>query len=165
MSGRTASEALFSHIGEAEHLSREFQFEAPETEFLGRFSNIVAFTYAAVARTDSKIVAGEWWPADYAGPPIISLDASLAKGFGIGLGDTLTLNILGREITATVASLREIDWRSLRFDFAIIFAPGTLEARRREVKSATERSEAAVCPLHMQGPAMGAVLAPLTNTG
>lgn len=48
MSGRTASEALFSHIGEAEHLSREFQFEAPETEFLGRFSNIVAFTYAAV---------------------------------------------------------------------------------------------------------------------
>lgn len=46
--GRAASEALFTHVGEAEHLSRAFQFEAPETDFLGRFSNIVAFTYAAV---------------------------------------------------------------------------------------------------------------------
>ena len=43
------------------------------------------------------------------------------------MGDTLTLNIMGREVTATIASTREIDWRSLRFDFAIIFAPGTLE--------------------------------------
>ena len=87
-----------------------------------------ALTYAARPRPGTKVVAGEWWPADYAGPPIISLDAGLAKGFGIGVGDTLTLNILGREVTATVASLRQIDWRSLRFDFAIIFAPGTLEA-------------------------------------
>lgn len=87
-----------------------------------------ALTYAAQPRPGTKIVAGEWWPADYAGPPIISLDAGLAKGFGIGVGDTLTVNILGREVTATVASLRDIDWRSLRFDFAIIFAPGTLEA-------------------------------------
>lgn len=85
-------------------------------------------TYAARPRPGTKVVAGEWWPTNYAGPPIISLDAGLAKGFGIGVGDTLTLNILGREVTATVASLRQIDWRSLRFDFAIIFAPGTLEA-------------------------------------
>ena len=75
----------------------------------------------------SEIVAGEWWPEDYSGPPLISLDANLAKGFGVGLGDTLTVNVLGRPITATIKSLRDIDWRSLRFDFAIIFAPGTLE--------------------------------------
>ena len=87
-----------------------------------------ALTYAARPRPGTKVIAGEWWPADYAGPPIISLDAGLAKGFGIGIGDTLTINILGREVTAKVASLRQIDWRSLRFDFAIIFAPGTLEA-------------------------------------
>ena len=47
-SGRKASEALFSLVGEAEHLSREFQFEAPETDFLDRFSNVLAFTYAAI---------------------------------------------------------------------------------------------------------------------
>ncbi len=86
-----------------------------------------ALTYAAEKPRDTRVTAGEWWPADYRGPPLISLDASLAKGFGIDVGDTLTLNILGREVTATIASTREIDWRSLRFDFAIIFAPGTLE--------------------------------------
>jgi len=86
-----------------------------------------ALTYAAEVPTDTRITAGKWWPADYRGPPQISLDAGLARGFGVDLGDTLTLNVLGREFTATIASLREIDWRSLRFDFAIIFAPGTLE--------------------------------------
>ncbi|MEQ8505264.1 MAG: FtsX-like permease family protein [Rhodospirillales bacterium] len=86
-----------------------------------------ALTYAAKQPDASEIVKGDWWPTDYAGPPIISLDASLARGFGIGLGDTLTVNILGRPVTAEVRSLRQIDWRSLRFDFAIIFAPGTLE--------------------------------------
>ncbi len=86
-----------------------------------------ALTYAAEVPADTRITAGEWWPADYRGPPLISLDAGLARGFGIELGDTLTLNVLGREFTAAIASLREIDWRSLRFDFAIIFAPGTLE--------------------------------------
>ncbi|MDP6603080.1 MAG: ABC transporter permease [Rhodospirillales bacterium] len=86
-----------------------------------------ALTYAAAVPEGAEIVAGAWWPADYRGAPTISLDAALARGFGVGLGDSLTFNILGREIEATVASLREIDWRSLRFDFAVIFAPGTLE--------------------------------------
>jgi putative ABC transport system permease protein len=86
-----------------------------------------ALTFATDKPEQSKIVKGTWWPENYAGPPLISFDAGLAAGFGVGLGDTLTLNILGREITATIGNLRDIDWRSLRFDFAIIFAPGTLE--------------------------------------
>jgi len=98
---------------------------APESEWAVRGDR--ALTYAAAPTEDSKIIEGDWWPKDYAGPPIISLDAGLARGFGMTLGDTLTLNVLGRDIQATVKSLREIDWRSLRFDFAIIFAPGTLE--------------------------------------
>lgn len=86
-----------------------------------------ALTYARDKREGTEIVDGEWWPTDYQGPPLISFDAKVARGFGVGVGDTLTLNILGREITAEIASLRAIDWRTLRFDFAIIFAPGTLE--------------------------------------
>ena len=86
-----------------------------------------ALTYAAEKPRDTRVAAGKWWPADYQGAPLISLDAGLAEGFGVAVGDTLTLNIMGREVTATIASTREIDWRSLRFDFAIIFAPGTLE--------------------------------------
>lgn len=86
-----------------------------------------ALTSSAMPTEGSKIIEGEWWPENYSGPPVISLDSGLARGFGIGLGDTLTLNVLGREIEGTITSLREIDWRSLRFDFAIIFAPGPLE--------------------------------------
>lgn len=86
-----------------------------------------ALTYGAAPPEGAEIVAGRWWPSDYRGPPQVSLDAGLARGFGIGLGDTLTVNVLGRPIEATVTSLREIDWRSLRFDFALIFSPGVLE--------------------------------------
>lgn len=86
-----------------------------------------ALTSSARLTEGSKIIEGEWWAENYSGPPVISLDAGLAKGFGIGIGDTLTLNVLGREIEGTIMSLREIDWRSLRFDFAIILAPGPLE--------------------------------------
>ena len=86
-----------------------------------------ALTYSATPAEGTEIVKGEWWPEDYSGPPMISFDEGVAWGFGVDVGDTLTVNVLGREITAEIASLRRIDWRTLRFDFAIIFAPGTLE--------------------------------------
>jgi len=87
-----------------------------------------ALTYAATPAIGTEFTNGAWWPENYAGPPLISFDARVADGFGVGVGDTLTINVMGRNITATIGSLRKIDWRTLRFDFAIIFAPGTLEA-------------------------------------
>lgn len=87
-----------------------------------------ALTYAATPSEGTQFTAGKWWAEDYSGPPLISFDARVAEGFGVGVGDTLTLNVMGRDIQATIASLRKIDWRTLRFDFAIIFAPGTLES-------------------------------------
>jgi len=98
---------------------------APESQWA--INGDRALTSSALPTEGSKVIEGAWWAEDYSGPPVISLDAGLAKGFGIGIGDTLTLNVLGREIEGTITSLREIDWRSLRFDFAIIFAPGPLE--------------------------------------
>ena len=94
-------------------------------------------TYAAEPPEGSQIVAGTWWPADYHGPPLISFDAGLARGMGLKIGDTLTVNVLGREITATIASLRSIEWTRLGINFAIIFAPGTLEAAPHTVLAAT----------------------------
>ena len=85
-------------------------------------------TYAATPPPGSRLVAGEWWPADYAGPPLISFDARLAGGLGVTVGDTLTINVLGRDITAEIANLRVIDWSTLGINFAIVFAPGALEA-------------------------------------
>ena len=86
-----------------------------------------ALTYSATPSEGTEFAGGAWWPEDYQGPPLISFDATVARGFGVGVGDSLTVNVLGRDITAKIASLRKIDWRTLRFDFAIIFAPGTLE--------------------------------------
>ena len=67
-------------------------------------------TYAAAPPEGVEIVAGAWWPEDYSGPPAISLDAHIAEELGIGIGDTLTFNVLGRRITAEILSLRTIDW-------------------------------------------------------
>jgi putative ABC transport system permease protein len=84
-------------------------------------------TYAATLPEGSQVVAGKWWPADYKGPPLISFDAGLAQAFGIGVGDTITVNILGRDVEARIANLRRIDWGTLAINFTFIFAPGTLE--------------------------------------
>lgn len=97
---------------------------APEAAWAVRGDR--ALTYAPAAPVDAEITAGRWWPEGYGGPPLLSLDADLAQGFGVGLGDTITLNVLGREITAEIASLRRIDWRAVPFDFAMILSPGTL---------------------------------------
>ena len=75
----------------------------------------------------SRMVAGEWWPTDYKGPPLVSFDARAAAGFGLEVGDTLTVNVLGREVTARIANLREIDWTTLSINFVMIFSPGLLE--------------------------------------
>lgn len=84
-------------------------------------------TYSATVPRGSRVVAGKWWPADYKGPPLVSFDAGLARSMGLKVGDTLTVNVLGREITATIANLREIDWTSLGINFTIVMAPGLLE--------------------------------------
>jgi putative ABC transport system permease protein len=91
-------------------------------------NNERGLTYASAPPKGSRIVAGQWWPADYQGPPLISFDADLARGMGLEVGDTLTVNLLGRDIEAKIANLRSIDWTTLGINFAIIFAPGTLEA-------------------------------------
>lgn len=83
-------------------------------------------TTAATQPDDADLVAGTWWPADYAGPPLVSLDAGIAHGFGIGVGDTLTVNILGRDVTFEVHSLRAIDWQAVPFAFTLIVDPASL---------------------------------------
>ena len=84
-------------------------------------------TWARIPPMGASIVAGEWWPSDYDGPPLISFDAEAAQAMGIGVGDTLTIDILGRPIIATISSLRKIQWENLGINFVIIFSPGFIE--------------------------------------
>ncbi|MFZ2998579.1 ABC transporter permease [Sphingobium sp.] len=83
-------------------------------------------TYSDVLPQGSDLVAGRWWPRDYAGPPLVSLDEAAAKVMSIGVGDSLTVSILGREITARVASLRKVNWDTMGFNYVLVFSPRTL---------------------------------------
>src|SRR5262249_41756583 len=70
-------------------------------------------TYADQLPDGSKLVSGEWWPKDYDGPPLVSFVDEVAKGLGLRIGDQVTVNVLGRDVTATIANLRSVNWRSL----------------------------------------------------
>ena len=82
-------------------------------------------TYASTVPQGSRIVAGEWWPADYAGAPLVSLESKTAKDLDLKLGDTVTVNVLGRNFTARIANLRAVDWQNLGINFVLVFSPGT----------------------------------------
>jgi len=87
----------------------------------------LGLTYAATAPPNAEITAGRWWRADHEGPPLVSLTESVADDFGIGVGDSLSINVLGREFTAEVASLRRVDWTAFDINFVVIVSPGVLE--------------------------------------
>ncbi|MDE0379026.1 MAG: ABC transporter permease [Rhodospirillales bacterium] len=87
----------------------------------------IGLSYAADPPPNAEIVAGRWWAADHDGPPLVSLTEEVAHDFGLGLGDTLSINVLGREFTAEVASLRRVDWTAFDINFVVIFSPGVLE--------------------------------------
>lgn len=82
-------------------------------------------TYSAQPPSGSTVVAGEWWPANYQGKPLVSFDAELARSLKLKVGDTITVNVLGRPIEATIANLRRIDWQSLGINFVMVFSPNT----------------------------------------
>ncbi|MEH6475265.1 MAG: FtsX-like permease family protein [Sneathiella sp.] len=85
-------------------------------------------TYAQEIPVNATVVAGEWWPADYTGEPLISMSEDAAVGMNIGIGDKLTVNVMGREITAKIANLRRVDWSTLAINFVIVFDHNTLAA-------------------------------------
>ncbi|WP_299478329.1 ABC transporter permease [uncultured Roseibium sp.] len=82
-------------------------------------------TYESVMPENSKLVAGEWWPADYSGTPLVSFDEEAATDLGLNIGDKVTVNVLGREISAEIANFRDIEWQSLSINFVMVFSPNT----------------------------------------
>lgn len=83
-------------------------------------------TYADAVPEGNTLTEGEWWPADYAGEPLVSVDEELARVLDLRLGDRLTVGILGVEREARIASFRRIDWDSMGFNFVLVFSPNAL---------------------------------------
>lgn len=97
----------------------------PPPEFAWVLSSDRGITYAATVPEGSKVVEGEWWPADYSGPPLVSFEKDIADAFGLKIGDDVTVNVLGRPITARIANLRKVEWERLSINFVMVFSPST----------------------------------------
>ena len=82
-------------------------------------------TYAKNVPENSTLSEGAWWPADYSGEPLVSFSAEEGKELGLKLGDTVTVNVLGRNITARIANFRTVEWESLSINFVMVFSPNT----------------------------------------
>ena len=82
-------------------------------------------TFASTVPEGSKVVAGSWWTPDYAGPPLVSMEEEVAKGLGLKIGDPVVVNVLGRDVTATVANFRKVNWRSYAINFVLVYTPNT----------------------------------------
>ena len=84
-------------------------------------------TYAQTPPEATPMVAGRWWAADYAGPPLVSFAQKEAEELGLKLGDQITVAVLGREITAEIASLRAVDFSTAGMGFVMLFNPAALQ--------------------------------------
>lgn len=83
-------------------------------------------TYAATPPRAGRITAGTWWPENYTGPPLISFAAEEAEEMGLKLGDTLTINVLSRDITGTISNFREVDFSTAGIGFILTMTPNAL---------------------------------------
>lgn len=82
-------------------------------------------TYAKNLPENSTLTQGTWWPADYSGEPLVSFAAKEAEELGLKIGDTLTVNVLGRNMTAKIANFRQVQWETLAINFVMVFSPNT----------------------------------------
>jgi putative ABC transport system permease protein len=84
-------------------------------------------SWSAEMSSSNELIAGEWWPADYAGTPLASIEEESAKNAGLGIGDRLQFFVAGREVEAEIASIRKVNWDSFQPNFFIVLSPGALD--------------------------------------
>jgi putative ABC transport system permease protein len=85
-------------------------------------------TYSPTLPNGSDLIAGKWWAADYKGPPLVSVEEEVAASLGLKIGDTLSVNVLGVEVQARVASRRTVQWDNFGLNYVLVFSPGTFDA-------------------------------------
>ena len=91
------------------------------------FDNDVNLSVLDAEPKGAKNVEGRWWPVGYSGPPQVALEVDLARGAGLKAGDTITLSVLGRDLEARVAVLREVEFGGFGPNFSVVLDPKSLE--------------------------------------
>jgi putative ABC transport system permease protein len=84
-------------------------------------------TYSDAPPEGSVVTEGQWWPSDYSGPPLVSLEEEIADGLGLKIGDSITVNVLGRNVAARIANLRKVNWRSFAINFVLVYSANTFK--------------------------------------
>jgi putative ABC transport system permease protein len=82
-------------------------------------------TYDANMPDNATLTQGSWWPQNYAGEPLVSFSAEEGREIGLKLGDTVTVNVLGRNVTARIANFRQVEWETMGINFVMVFSPNT----------------------------------------
>lgn len=98
-------------------------------------------TYSDETPQGNTLVEGEWWEPGYEGEPLVSINADSARALGLGVGDYITIGVLGTERDVRIASLRRIDWESLGFNFTLVFSPNTLADVPHNLAASIELNE------------------------
>jgi putative ABC transport system permease protein len=92
--------------------------------FANREANL---SWAAALSSSNEVVEGEWWPDDYDGPPLASLEEGVAMETGLGIGDVMVFMIGGSEVELRIASIRKVNWDSFQPNFFVVASPGALD--------------------------------------
>jgi putative ABC transport system permease protein len=111
------------------------------------YDNDVTISALGPEPPNAGVTHGRWWKADYAGPPLVALSRDPAEGKAIKVGDTITLQVLGRDIDAEVAVIRRVDFGSFGASFPIVLTPNALEGatpRHVAIAKATKAQEVQV---------------------
>ena len=104
---------------------KDREYPEPDGQWLAnREANL---SWASTMSTSNELIQGEWWPVDYNGPALISIEEGAATDTGLGIGDKLQFFIAGRNVDAEIANIRKVNWDSFQPNFFMVFSPGALE--------------------------------------
>ena len=92
--------------------------------FANREQNL---SWSAELSDSNEILAGDWWPSGYSGPPLVSIEEDVAEETGLAIGDVLEFSVAGQTVEATITSVRRINWDSFQPNFFLVFSPGALD--------------------------------------
>jgi putative ABC transport system permease protein len=92
--------------------------------FVEREANL---TWARALRDDNRLLSGRWWQDGDGGGARVSVEQDYAQRLGLKLGDTVTYDVAGEPVTATITSLREVRWDSFQPNFFMVLSPGVLD--------------------------------------
>lgn len=85
-------------------------------------------TFTHILPADNIITAGEWWPEDYDGPAQVSISKQMADSMDLGIGDKISVNILGRDFTMPISSIRSFSWENFGINYVMMVDPKTLKS-------------------------------------